>query len=415
MNEASLPGMYRIRQQLKGEDITALTDEIKKALEVSLLSERILPGMKIAVTAGSRGIDRIVEVLEATINWLTYQGASPFIIPAMGSHGGCTPIGRKQVLAELGINEDRLGVPIESNPDTVILGHVDGLPVHCLKAAAQSDGIVLMNRIKPHTSFSGKYESGLTKMLVVGLGLEHNARSVHSLGVKGLSKLLPKMAGLMFKQIPILFGMALLENGYDRLIKVEVIAAENIMKQEPKYLEEARLLQPMLPFEEADLLIVDYLGKDFSGTGMDTNVIGRLHISNEQEPEHPRIKRIAVLRLSPASKGNAYGIGLADLTTEAVAQAMDTKSTYANAMTSTFIERARLPMTLSSDKETILAAIATCNHLDTTTLKLARINNTLHLSELLVSKPFLPFLKRAEIIEGPLDWEFDHQGNLNLH
>jgi len=410
-----LPGMYRIRQHLDAEQVTDLAGAVGLALADGSVADRIRPGMKVALTAGSRGIDRIAEVLRLIADWVRRRGASPFLVPAMGSHGGGTPGGPVQLLAALGITEDTVGAPVASDPRTLVLGQAKGLPVHCSRAAAEADGIVVVNRIKPHTSCSGQYESGLVKMLAVGLGGREGAACIHKHGVDAIAQILPEMARVVLREAPVLAGVALLENGVDRLKRIEGIPADRILDREPGLLEEARGLCPMLPFEEADVLVVDYLGKDLSGTGMDTHVIGRLFIAGEPEPERPRIKRIAVLRISPGSGGNAYGVGLADVTTRAVVHAIDPMTTHANALASTFVERVRVPMSLPSDREAIDAAVSTCNHPDLSTIKLGRIRDTRHVEELHVSESLLNGLsKPVEILEGPVDWAFDEEGNLSL-
>lgn len=408
-----LPSMYRIRQSLDAEEITALDRALHDALEAGSLSGRIRPGMRVAVTAGSRGIDRIAEVLRLIVAWLRRRGAEPFLVPAMGSHGGEPPEGPVKLLAALGITEETVGAPIEGDPEALLLGKMEGLPVYCMRSAVRADAILAVNRIKPHTSCTGDYESGLAKMLAVGLGGRKGAAAVHSRGVKAVSTILPMAARRVLDQTRVVGGVALIENGLDRLKRIEAIPAEEILEREPGLLAEARRLRPLLPFEEADVLVVDSLGKDLSGTGMDTHVIGRRFITGEQEPDRPRIRRIAVLRLSPGSKGNAYGIGLADVTTRNVVQAMDCDGMHANAMTSTFVERVRVPMALPSDREAIEAAVLTCNHPEPATLKLARIRSTLHIESLSVSERLLNSLSKAvDVLEGPLPWPFDEQGNL---
>jgi hypothetical protein len=410
-----LPCMYRIRQHLDAEEVADLAEALHCALSAQALAERIRPGMRVAVTAGSRGIDRIAEVLRLTVAWLHGLGAKPFIVPAMGSHGGQPPEGPVNLLAALGITEETVGAPVEGDHETVVLGRVEGMPVHCARTAAGADGILVVNRVKPHTSYSGKIESGLTKMLAVGLGRRQGAEFVHAQGVKAMSTIIPKMARVVLAHTKVVAGIALLENGLDRLKKIEAIPSEEIMAREPGLLEEARRLRPMLPFDEADVLVVDSMGKDLSGTGMDAHVIGRRFLTGEQEPDLPRIKRIAVLRLSAGSKGNAYGIGLADVTTQALVQGMDLASMQANALTSTFIERVRVPLALPSDRQAVEAAVSTCNHPDLQTLRLGRIRNTLRLEELYVSESLLNALsKPADVLEGPLEWPFDDRGNLDL-
>jgi hypothetical protein len=408
-----LPELYRIRQHVDTGEVTDLADAVGCALEAASLTERVRPGTRVAVTAGSRGIDRIAEVLRLTVDWLRGRGALPFIVPAMGSHGGPTPAGPVQLLARLGITEETVGAPVEGDPETVVLGRVRDLPVHCSRAAAGADGIVVVNRVKPHTSFSGDYESGLAKMLAVGLGGRQGAACVHTCGVRLVPRIIPEMAQIVLRRTPVLAGIALLENGLDRLGRIEGIPADRILEREPQLLDQARELRPALPFEEADVLVVDCLGKNLSGTGMDTHVIGRLFIGGEPEPDRPRIRRIAVLRLSPESEGNAYGVGLADVTTDALVSRINRESMQANAMTSTFVERARVPLALPSDRLAIEAAVQTCNHPDLSTLRLARIRDTLHLEELHVSEGLLDSLSNSvEVLEGPLAWAFDGEGNL---
>jgi hypothetical protein len=416
MNEQQpLPPMYRIRQRIDAEEIADLAEALEGTLAEQALAERIRPGMRVAVTAGSRGIDRIAEVLRLTVAWLRNLGAEPFIVPAMGSHGGKPPEGPVNLLAALGITEKTVGAPVEGAHETIVLGQLEGTPVHCARTAAEADGIIVVNRVKPHTSYSGEIESGLAKMLAIGLGRRQGAEFVHARGVTAMPAVIPKMARVILDRTKVLAGIALVENGLDRLKKIEAMPSEEIMEREPGLLEEARRLRPMLPFDQADVLVVDRLGKDLSGTGMDTHVIGRRFLTGEQEPDLPRIKRIAVLRLSAASKGNAYGIGLADVTTQAVVGAMDLASMHANAVTSTFIERVRVPMAMPSDRQAIEAAVSTCNHPDLGTLCMGRISNTLHLEELHVSETLLKALsKPADVLEGPLEWPFDPDGNLDL-
>lgn len=413
MPEIILPPLYRVTQPLVTEEIEEVGKAVAEALSSAGMAERVRPGMRIAVTAGSRGIDRIPEVLRATVEWLTRRGAAPFLLAAMGSHGGGTEAGRRAVLGELGITEEAVGAPIFAEGETVVLGEALGLPVYGSGRAARAEGVVIVNRVKPHTSYTGRHESGLAKMLAVGLGQAEGAAAFHAGGRGQLARLVPAMAELALAKLPILGGLALIENGRDRLHRIEGMAPEKILEREPELLELARSMKPRLPFAAADVLVVDYLGKDLSGTGMDTTVIGRLYITGEPEPETPRIKRIAALRLSPKSRGSAYGIGLADVTTAAVVRAMDPAVTLANALASTFLERARAPLSFPSDRSAIHAAVQTCGVLDPSALQLARIRDTQNLEQILVSGPLLksldPSVKSSEL---PLAWEFDDQGNL---
>ena len=413
MQRLSLPPMYLIRQALDSGEVEDVYTAVFQALEAENLSGIVTPGMRVAVTAGSRGIHCIAEVLRATVDWLRGQGADPFLVPAMGSHGRGSAEGQLAVLAGLGITKDTVGAPVRPCATTCVVGQVQGLSVHCSDRAREADGVVVVNRVRPHTSYAGPYESGLVKMLAVGLGLNPGASAVHARGVQGLVRLVPQMARVTLRELPVLFGIALLENGFHRLKRIEVIPAGRIMDREPGLLEEARALRASLPFDQAHVLVVDRIGKDLSGTGMDTKVVGRLYIAGEPEPESPRIRRIAVLRLSKGGGGSAYGIGLADVTTEAVQRATDPVATRANALASTFVERARMPAVFPSDREAVFAAVSTCGHPDPETLRLVRIRDTLHLSELWVSNALLGSLSHnVNVLEGPVDWVFDEQGNL---
>ena len=405
--------MLNIAQAFDSSELSNATGEVIRALDSDMFSSRIRPRMKVAVTVGSRGIDRLAEVLRGIIDWLKRQDAEPYIVPAMGSHGGGTSRGQTEVLDKLGIREDTVGAPIVPGSETVELGHIEDVPVYVAEHVTHADAIVVVNRIKPHTSYSGPYESGLVKMLAVGLGLAPGAAAVHARGAKGLANLVPEVARVILRKMPVVFGVALMENGFNHLKKIEAIPAEGIMDREPALLDEARMLSPGLPFDEADVLVVDRIGKDISGTGMDTRVIGRLFVSSEQEPEGPRINRIVALRLSQESRGNAYGIGLADVTTRALIRSMDISVTQANAMASTFVERVRIPLTLSSDREAIVAAVLTCSRPGPATVRIARIQDTQNLSELWVSEPLLRSIhKPVKILSRPTGWRFDRAGNL---
>jgi hypothetical protein len=413
MDTQYLPPLYRVRQHLDAGEIAEVKAALVTALESSGAASRLRPGLKVAITAGSRGIDRIAEVMSTLVDWVKGRGAKPFIVAAMGSHGGGTDKGRAAVLAKLGISAESMGAEVKVDGDTVVLAEVDGVPVHFLAAAARADAVVVVNRVKPHTSYSGKYESGLVKMLAVGLGMAQGASAVHSRGARGLASMVPRMAKAVLKNAPVILGIALVENGLDRLKIIEAIAPEKIMEREPALLEAASRLRPGLPFDQADVLVIDYLGKDLSGTGIDTKVIGRLMIAGEPEPERPRIRRIVALRLSPGAGGNAYGIGLADFTTDSLLAASDPALARMNALASTFVERARIPLSFPSDRDAISAAVSTCQNPDPSSLKIARIHSTLRLSEIILSKPLLDSISPSlPILAGPLDWPFDDRGNL---
>ena len=407
------PRVLRVRQQFDRAEIADAAAETRAALSESGLADRVKPGLSIAITAGSRGIDRIIAVLSALVAWLKGHQAKPFLVPAMGSHGGATAEGQLALLQSLGITEAAVGAPIRSSMETVVLGRVDGLPVHLDRLAAQADGIVVVNRIKPHTSYHGPCESGLVKMLAVGLGKREGAEAVHKRGPRALRTTVPRMAEFILTKAPVLFGLALIEGAYDRLARIEAVPAEAMLSREPGLLAEAKARMPGLPFHEIDVLVVDQIGKEISGTGMDTNVIGRLHIAGEPEPELPRIHRIVALDLSPASAGSAYGVGLADLTTERLVKKIDLALVRENALASTFLERAKIPLAFPCDREAIEAALACSWCEDGAKARLVRIQDTLHLAEMMVSEELASrSLAPLEILSGPEPLGFDEQGNL---
>ncbi len=414
MNEKiTIPPLARVRQKLETDEMADVVSELRVRLNSSPAATEVKKGMRIAVTAGSRGIDRIDEVLRALITYLKAIGAEPFVVPAMGSHGGATAEGQAALLEGFGVSGESTGAPIVSSMDTEVLGEVDGVPVHMDRNALSADGIVLVNRIKPHTSYHGPVESGLLKMLAVGLGKQKGASAIHASGPRALRETVPKIAEFMMGKVNVLFGIALVENGRDRLARMEVIAPEKIFGREQELLKEAYRLMPRLPFREIDVLLVDRLGKSKSGTGLDTNVIGRMCLAGEPEPADPFIRRIVVLDLAEGQGASAYGIGLADITTRRVIDKMDMAAMRENALASTFVERARVPVWFETDEEAVKAAIKTCWTPDEKKLGLVRVVDTLSLEEMLIT---IPLLERAtvdlEVIESSVSLEFDDKGNL---
>ncbi|TET45452.1 DUF2088 domain-containing protein, partial [Candidatus Aerophobetes bacterium] len=301
MKEIEFPGMAKIRQKLEAPRLENIAQELRDKISRSRLKERVKLNDEVAVTAGSRGIANIVQITTTIIEELKRLEARPFIVPAMGSHGGATAEGQIEVLAGYGITEDSVGAPIRSSMEVVKIGEIkDQVPVFMDKIALRSDAIVVVNRIKPHTSFRGPFESGLMKMLAIGLGKHEGASLVHSFGSRGLREMVPEAARVMMSKANFVLGVGILENAYDETARIVVLDPEDFEKEEPHLLEEARRLMPRLPFDEIDILIVDELGKNISGTGMDTNIIGRLLIRGEKEFEKPNINKIIVLDVTPA-------------------------------------------------------------------------------------------------------------------
>jgi len=382
-----LPKMFKVVQSLNKEEIENIEEEIRKQISTSRLLKKLKKGSKIAVTAGSRGIDNIPVILKTVIDELKALGAEPFIVPSMGSHGGGQAQGQIKLLKSLGITEESIGAPISNSDEAIEIGRTDdGVKAFMDKKAFESDGIFVINRVKPHTSFRGDIESGLLKMLVIGLGRKQAADHIHQLGVEGLSEYIPKIGQLIVKKAPILFGLAIVENGYEKTAIIKGIEPEDFFKKEPKLLKKAKYYLPTLPFEEIDLLIVHEMGKCFSGTGMDTNVIGRIRIKGQEEPTKPNIKRLVVLDLADASHGNANGVGLADFTTERLRNKIDNHATYTNILATTFFQRAMIPITLKDDQEAITTAVTTLRSTDPLKARIVWISNTLNLTEIWISE-----------------------------
>lgn len=361
---------------------------------------RIRPGDRVAVTAGSRGIHDIATVVRAAVAWLRAAGAEPFVVPAMGSHGGATAEGQRAVLAELGIVEETVGAPVVATMETVEIGRLDdGTTVHHDAAVAAADGVLLVNRVKPHTDYHGPVESGLAKILAIGLGNHEGARTLHAGGVAALGATIKAAADVLLKQGTVLGGLGIVENAAERTAAVELVLPDDIGGEgETALLRRAGELMARLPFTELDVLVVDEMGKDRSGTGMDTNVLGRCWVPGVPEFPEPRITVVTVHGLSAASHGNAAGIGLADLAPVRLLDGIDVRASYLNAITSGTggLRRSRMPMLLEDDAAVLRAAISMCGRRDRAGVRLARIRDTLTPDELLVSPALLP-----EVTEHP--------------
>ena len=354
--------------------------------QLQLNCPEIRDGMRVAIAVGSRGIADIDVVTKTTVNYVKQQGGIPFIIPAMGSHGGATPEGQQRILADYGITENTAGAPVNATMEVVKLDSPSPFSVYMSKPAWEADGVIVINRVKPHTDYHGSYESGLAKMLVIGLGKHAQALEIHKFGIRGLKEYLPEAARTICATGKILAGIGLVENRNDKLCRIEVIPGDAIMEREPKLLAAAAENMPSLPVDDIDLLIVDNIGKNYSGTGLDTNVIGRIRIAGESEPERPRIQRIIVRDISPESHGNALGIGMADVITRKLFDRIDFASMYENAFTSTFLERVKIPFIAENDHQAVTVAVRSCGPIDTDKLRIIRIRNTLHLNELYLSE-----------------------------
>jgi hypothetical protein len=357
------------------------------------LRDKITPGMKIALGVGSRGITNLKEIVKATLGVLIDAGARPFIVPAMGSHGGATAAGQLEMLAEYGITPQSMGVPIEASMEVRKIGTAfDGLDVVLSVPALEADGVVVLNRVKPHTDFRGTLGSGIQKMLVIGFGKQVGAGNAHRAAAHlGYEVVLREFAKTILGAAPILCGIALLEDQHHQTAEIEVLRPENIVREEDRLFQKAKSLLARLPFDEIDLLIIDRIGKDISGSGMDTNVIGRDIVGytsslRSENPVTPRVARIFVRDLTPASNGNGIGIGMADFTTARLVKGLNLQYTYMNALTSLGLLPAKIPIYFDNDREAIQAALASMAEPDTEKLRVVRIADTLNLDRFLVSE-----------------------------
>lgn len=410
------PEMATVRQHFQAVAETDVPARVRSELEGAGLRESIAPGARIAVSTGSRGIANIDAIIRAVVQCVTDAGGRPFILPAMGSHGGATAEGQKQVLAEYGISPATMGVDVESTMEVVEVDRLeDGTPVLVNRLALESDGVILVNRIKPHTSFRGPCESGLMKMMTIGLGSHRGATVAHSRGVHGLATLIPAWGRSILAKAPILMGLAVIENAYEQTGRLVALRRDDIPRREPELLVEAREAMPRLLVRGIDLLIIEEIGKDISGTGMDTNVVGRMMLPGVKEPEVPGVGRIVVLDLSERTNGNANGMGLADIVTRRLVDRVDHKATYANAFTSTYLNRAYIPVIMETDREAIAAALQVAGLEDAASARIVRIRNTLALASIQVSTPLLAeFASHPQIeqVGEPQPLTFSSEGQL---
>ena len=412
---AQLPRMITVRRKYPPSKPVDIAPTVKN--ELARLAPKLKPGMRIAVGTGSRGISNILPIVTSAVEFLKAARAKPFLIPAMGSHGGATPEGQIEVLGTYGITDAI--APIEASMETVVLGRTaNGLDVIFSAEAKKADGILVINRIKPHTDFaSDSLGSGLLKMLVVGLGKQNGAANYHRGAIHhGFEPVLRAMAPVVLKSAPILGGLGIVEDQFHQTVRIGFAGADEMEKREAELFAQAKALMPKLPFDEIDLLIIDRIGKNISGSGMDPNIIGREifgYSSSFQEQRHlkPSIRRILVRDLTPETHGNAIGIGLADFTTARLVRAIDHKKTYMNALTSLSVNGPKIPIFFDTDREAITQALNSLAIPDIAVAKVMRIADTLSLTRLQISESFgTP--NHLEILDSPADMRFDAAGTL---
>lgn len=420
VTKTKVPRMFRAKQifprpQIRPEEIP---DIIHSLLTREKFASRIKPGMRIAVTAGSRGIANIALITKCVVQFCIEQGARPFIVPSMGSHGGATAEGQRAIIEGFGITEEYCGCPILSSMEVVRIGNnEEGRDVYIDKNAAGADGIIVCCRIKPHTEFRGPYESGIMKMMTIGLGKQYGAEICHEAGYPKMHKNIPLFGKAIIKHAPILFAVPIIENAFDETCRLEAVAAEDIEEKEPELLNYAFSQMPRLWVDSCDVLVVDQIGKNFSGDGMDPNITGTF--CTPCASGGINAQRVAVLNLSPETHGCGIGLGQSHVTTSRVFSRLDLNTMYPNAITCTVLCGAFIPVIMESDKECIQCCIQTCNEIDKENARIVRIPNTLHIEHILLSETYYneiknnPYYDDKLIIESePAPWLFNEDGDL---
>jgi hypothetical protein len=419
--EVRLPRMLKVKQHFDQEHIEPedIPQTVAARLSRPELGDPIQPGKRYAITCGSRGVANAAVITKSIAAFIKSRGGRPFVVPAMGSHGGATAEGQKALLAAYGVTEESVGCPILSSMETVLIGESGPGPggksygVRIDKNAAEADGIIAAGRIKPHTDFHGPYESGIMKMMAIGLGKREGADVCHQNGFGYMAEMVPLFGKTIIKYAPVVLGFGILENAYGRTCKFAALRPDEIEAEEPVLLEEARSHLPLIPFDSADVLVVDRIGKDISGDGMDPNITG-------PSPCSPwvtggiKANRTAILDLTEETHGTALGIGAAHTITRRLFNKIDYEATYVNAITSRGIDFVRIPCILENDREAVQLALRTCIGGDPARPRIVRIADSLHTEVFMISEAMEgeAGIKGLEILEGPAPWPFDMNGNL---
>lgn len=415
LENQEIPPMAYVNQLFDDDEISDIEGEMKRVLSRPEFKASIKPGMKIAITAGSRGISNIASITREVADYVKNMGGIPFLIPAMGSHGGATAEGQKALLESYGITEEYIGAPIHATMEVVKLCELDnGTPVYIDRYANEADGIIIINRIKAHTNFRGSYESGILKMIAVGLGKQYGANILHGGDPRKMGDRVYEFGSAILRNTPTLFAVGIIENAYDKTYQITGLTPEEIEKEEPILLKKSKSLMPKILFDNLDVLIVDQVGKNISGTGMDPNITYTF-FSETGIDTSGRAQRIIVLDLSEETHGAASGLGLADATTRRAFDKIDINKTYPNSLTVGMMESPRIPMVLDSDKLAVQAAIKTATGADKKNLRMVRIKDTLHLKEIQISAALMEEARsnpQIEIVEKLKSLEFDEYGDL---
>jgi hypothetical protein len=405
-----IPLVRRVRQILEQPRVADVPAAVREQIVGSKLQSKLKPGARVAVAVGSRGIANIKTIVLETVRTIKALGADPFIVAGMGTHGGGTEDGQRQILADFGITAESMGCPVRTEMAVVEIGTNDfGATVFWDKNAFEADAVVAVNRVKAHTDFRGPIESGIVKMIVIGLGKRESAAQVHRLGCTGMTEMVPASARVLLAKTKFALGLAILENADDETAIIKAVEPEQVFKLEPVLLEQAKGMMGRLPFDEADVLLVGEIGKNYSGTGMDPNVIGRRFLEGEPDFPSPKITRIAALDISPESHGNSIGVGFADLCTKRLVDDIKPEVMMLNVFTAQLLLRAKVPITLADDRTVLVKSLETCWVTPPKTPRFAFIPNTLEVAELYVSDSLAPELRlpggRLEIGDPePMKW-----------
>jgi hypothetical protein len=410
----AFPKMFRVKQELQGPMLADIPAAVRETMRGLKLADRVKPGQTVAITSGSRGVANIDRITKAVVDELKTLGLKPFICPTMGSHGEATAEGQLKILENYGITEATMGCPMKSSMEVVEIGKVKGTAVFCDKNAWGADHIVVVGRIKAHTDFDGEIESGLYKMMAIGLGKQHGAENYHRAGHHySYAEIFPLVGQAVLDTGHVLFGLGIVENGHDQTAKVQAILPKDFAAAEKALLKEAKAWMARLPFEKLDILIVDELGKNISGAGMDPNVIGRTSV---QKPAgKPHIRMLFVRDITPEAEGNAIGVGFAEMTTKRLVQKINYAAMHMNAITSGVAEAAKVPMAFDSDREAIETALGMIGLTPPEQARVVRIKNTLHLTEIDCSEALLAEVKahkRLTPATAGATMSFDAKGNL---
>ncbi|WP_262687732.1 nickel pincer cofactor-dependent isomerase, group 22 [Paenibacillus baimaensis] len=411
-----LPRMIPVEQHFARKRVGHIPEAIQQQFALEDIHRKIGSGMKVAVAVGSRGIADLQQVVAAVIAMIKYYGGKPFIVPAMGSHGGASAEGQIEILAEYGITEAEVGAPVVSSMDTVEVGTTSGgIPLYFDRHAFEADAVVMVGRIKAHTDFKGSVESGLLKMAAIGLGKHKGAAALHSQGFDSFAALIPEAGAILLAKTPIVLGVAILENAYDEIADIQILTSEEIAAKEPELLAIAKTYMPRIHLDKIDVLIIDEIGKNISGAGMDPNITGRFGGPIHHPVEAPSIQKVFVRDLTYQSHGNATGIGLADITTRRLVDKIDFNKTYTNCITSTVLTGAKIPVTMPADRDALNIAIQTCNKIVPGNVKIVWIKNTLFLQHIYISDTYdeaLSGCSTLSVMGDAIPFEFDELGNL---